>query len=218
MYQALKAKTYLGKAHFAQLKKLYSIAGTNPLELREHAGEMLFGDPFMDLSGYFDGFDAGTPRWTPVSGSWSVVTDGSLVYKQATNTGVARSVTGESAWTTAKIQARVKALSFTGTDNLVSLVGRYKDDGNFYQLALRPTKIELRKVVAGAWTTIASAALTLTTGTWYTVKLEATGTTLRGLVNGSQKVSATDSSHATGRAGFGTFNAAAEFDDLTITP
>jgi hypothetical protein len=218
IYQALKGKTYLGKAHMAQMKALYAIAGTNPLELREHAGEMLLGDPFMDLSGYFDGFDAGTPRWTVASGSWSVVTDGSLVYKQANTTGVARSVTGESTWTAVKVQARMKALAFTGTDNLISLVGRYKDDGNFYQLALRPTKIELRKVVGGAWTTLASATSTLTTGTWYTVRLEASGTSLKAFVNGAQKLSVTDASHATGRAGFGTFNGSAEFDDLTITP
>lgn len=218
VYQSLKEKTYLGKAHLAQLKRLYAIAGTSPWELREHAGEMLVGDPFMDLSGYYDGFDAGTPRWKVVSGSWSVVTDGSLVYKQAATTGVARTVTGESTWTTQRVQARVKALSFTGTDNLVSLVSRYRDDGNFYQLALRPAKIELRKVVGGAWTTIASQPFTLTTGTFYTVKLEAVGTALRGFVNGELKVTATDASHASGKVGFGTFNGAAVFDDLTVTP
>jgi hypothetical protein len=218
LYQALKAKTYLGKAHLTQLKKLYAIAGTSDYDLKEQAGEMLMGDPFMDLSGFYDGFDAGTPRWKVVSGSWSVVTDGSLVYKQATNTGTARAVTGESTWTTVRAQARVKALSFTGTDNLVSLVGRYKDDGNFYQLAVRPTKIELRKVVGGAWTTLVSQPFTLTTGKFYTVKLEAVGTALKGYVDGALKVSATDASHATGKVGFGTFNGAAEFDDLTVAP
>jgi hypothetical protein len=50
MYSAMKVgKKYLGAANFDRMKKLYSLTGDNE-SLMEQTGEMLMGDPFMDLN------------------------------------------------------------------------------------------------------------------------------------------------------------------------
>jgi hypothetical protein len=50
MYKLMRlAGQYLGAAHLAQMKKQYAVA-SNWAELRENGGEMLLGDPFMDLN------------------------------------------------------------------------------------------------------------------------------------------------------------------------
>src|ERR671920_27611 len=44
----------------------------------------------------------------------------------------------------------------------------------------------------GSSTTLATAPVTVTVGTWYTLRLEVSGTTLRGTVNNGTTVTATD--------------------------
>jgi hypothetical protein len=65
MYQALKTdKAYLGYANLLRMKKLYAVAGNDAQALKEEAGEMLLGDPFLDLQPTATGTNACTaPAW-----------------------------------------------------------------------------------------------------------------------------------------------------------
>ena len=143
----------------------------------------------------------------------------SKVYKSGSSTGTMRAVAGETAWTNQKIEARIKPTSFNGTGSNVALVGRYTNESNMYQLQLLNSNIiELKKKVAGTWTSLKTVAFTVATNTTYTVRFELTGTTLKAYVNGLLKTTATDSSLASGRAGISTNTTVAEFDNVRITP
>ena len=62
----------------------------------------------------------------------------------------------------------------------------------------------LGKRAGGGATTLGSAAATVTAGTWYTLRLEAFGTTLRGFVNGVRSSRPPTATFATGRVGLAT--------------
>ena len=115
------------------------------------------------------------------------------------------------------MEAKVKAVSFNGTDRLVGIFARYQDANNYYRLALRSSnKIQIRKCVGGVNTDLATATYTVATGTWYTLKLEVIGTSLKGYVNGVLQISTTDSALASGKVAVGTYYASAEFDDVVV--
>ena len=175
----------------------------------------LSGDIIAKLS---EGFEGGTSAWTVVDGTWSVVTDGSKVYEGTNTNGFARA-TALTAMTDQVIQARVKPVSFNGTDRYVALMGRYTDTSNYYFLTLRNSnKLDIRRIKSGTVTTLASVNYTVATGTWYTLKLEIVGTTLRGYVNGTLLVTATDSGGLTsGKVGIGGAYAGTHFDDVLVT-
>ena len=162
--------------------------------------------------------DGNANGWTTSGGSWSVVTDGTLVYRQSGTTGDARARVGSSSWTNYTVSVRVKPLSFNGTNRFVSVLARAQSDTSYYYLALRSNNtVELKKLVNGTATTFATAGVTVTIGTWYTLTLEVTGTTLRGTVNGGTVLTANDSQYAAGSAGVNTFNATASYDDVLVT-
>jgi pectate lyase len=84
---------------------------------------------------------------------------------------------------------------------------------SFYSLVLTPSSVQLRK----GSTTLISSALTVSTGTFYTLRLEAFGTTLRGFVDGTLRVTVTDASFANGRLGLVSSFASASFDDVVAS-
>jgi pectate lyase len=171
--------------------------------------ETLFSDNFED--GNSDG-------WSRSGGSWTVATDGSLVYRQSSTSSDARSWAGQATWANYTVQARVKATAFNGSNRFIALLARVQSATSYYYLALRSNNtVELKKLVGGSSTTLDSAPLTVTTGTWYTARLEVSGNTLRGSVNGGALTDATDSQFAAGRAGFATFNASGNVDDFEVT-
>ena len=68
-------------------------------------------------------------------------------------------------------------------------------------------------LVNGVITPIRSVPATINVVSWYALKLEVTGNTLRGYLNGNLVIQATDTTHASGRTGAMTWKTAAEFDD-----
>jgi pectate lyase len=162
--------------------------------------------------------DGNSTGWSKSGGTWSVVTDGTKVYKQSSTSSDARARAGSSSWTNYAVQARVKPLSFNGTDRFVALVARAQGNTSYYYLTLRNSnQIELKKLVSGSSTTLASKAFTVTAGTWYTLRIEAVGSSLSAYVNGTLQLSATDTQFTSGNVGGATFYAAAEFDDFVVT-
>ncbi|GAB3439308.1 hypothetical protein GCM10027436_21340 [Actinophytocola sediminis] len=170
--------------------------------------ETLFTDTFED------GDLAG---WTTSGGSWSVATDGTPSARQSGNSGDARALAGSSSWTDYAVQARVKALSFNGSDRFVALLARAQSATSYYYLSVRSgNTVQLKKLVDGRGSTLASAALTVSTNSWYTLRIEVSGSTLRGYVDGNLVATATDSQFSSGQTGLATFNATASFDDVSV--
>ena len=168
----------------------------------------LFSDDFND---------GNASGWTTSGGTWSVVTDGTGVYRQSGTSGDARARAGQSSWTNYSVTARVKPTAVNGTNRFAAVLARTQSATSYYYVALRSSNtVELKKLVNGTATTLASAPITFTLNTWYTLRLEVTGTTLRSTVNGGTALQATDTQYAAGGIGVATFNATANFDDVIV--
>ena len=168
----------------------------------------LFSDDFAD--GNANG-------WTVSGGSWSVVTDGTPVYQQSGTSSDARARAGSTTWTNYTVTARVKPTAVNGTNRFVAVLARAQSATSYYYLALRSNNtVELKKLVNGSSTTLATAGTTFSLNTWYTLSLEVTGSTLRGSVNGGAPLTATDTQYTSGQIGVATFNASARFDDIAV--
>jgi pectate lyase len=170
----------------------------------------LFSDDFND--GNFNG-------WATQNGTWSVVQDSGsgVFYQSSSNEG--RASAGNQSWTNYSVEARVKVENWNGS-NRAYVAGRYKDGNNFYAASLYNSnggKLEIRKKLSGSTTTLATKDYTLATGTWYTVKLELSGTTIRMYVNGTLQLTATDSSISSGGIGLVGYKAATKFDNVIVS-
>ena len=167
------------------------------------------------LSENFD--DGVADGWSRSGGSWAVVTDGSLVYRQSGTSADAKAQVGSTTWTDYAVQARVKPTGFNGSARHVGVVARAQSMTSFYALALTNTgRLEIIKRASGSPVTLAGVAASVVTGSWYTLRLEASGSTLTGFLNGTPVVSATDGAFAAGRAGLATYYASASFDDVLV--
>jgi hypothetical protein len=171
-------------------------------------GAILFQDDFED--GVADG-------WTESGGSWTVVTEGTKVYRQSGTSGDGISAAGDVNWTDYTVEVRARPVIFNSAGGFARLMARYRDASNYYYLLLRSTQVlELKKMVAGTATTLATKSFAVAADGWYTLRLEAVGTGLKGYVDGALELSATDSQLGAGRIAVGTYNAEARFDDMLV--
>lgn len=97
------------------------------------------------------------------------------------------------------ISAKVRPQSFgamTGTqDPWVGIAAQVKDANNYYYLSLRRSnQLSLRRMVNGTPQVIATVPQTVTTGTFYDLRLEIVGTNIRAFVNGDLKIQTRDAS------------------------
>ncbi|GAA4690657.1 pectate lyase family protein [Phytohabitans rumicis] len=162
--------------------------------------------------------DGNSTGWTTSGGSWSVATDGSGVYRQGGTSSDARALAGTASWTAYSVQARVKPTGWNGSNRFVAVLARVQSNTSYYYLALRSNNtVELKKLVGGSSTTLDTASWTVATNTWYTLRLDLSGTTLRGYVNGTLVGEATDSQYGAGRVGVATFYGSANFDDVLVS-
>ncbi|GAB4058319.1 pectinesterase family protein [Catellatospora paridis] len=168
---------------------------------------------------YADDFEDGNSTgWTSSGGSWTVATDGNRVLRQSGTSADARARAGSSSWRDYTVTARVKPTAFNGSNRFTAVIARAQSNTSYYYLALRSNHtVELKKLVGGSSTTLATGSVTVTAGAWYTLSLSVSGTALRGTVNGATALTATDAQFATGGIGVATFYAAASFDDVTVS-
>jgi hypothetical protein len=105
----------------------------------------LFTDDFTD--GNADG-------WSKSGGTWSVVTDGSAVYRQSkTASDLARAFAGQTGWSDYTVQARVRPLAFdgTGADRFAGLAARSTGSTSYDRVVLLSgNRVELQAVRSGA--------------------------------------------------------------------
>ena len=183
-----------------------AIAATLVLTALSAQAATLFSDNFND--GNADG-------WSKSGGSWSVLSDG--IYQQSSTGSDAKAQAG-SFWGNQTVQARVRPQAFTsGSNRFVGILGRAQNMTNYYYLALTSSQVVLGRRLAGTYATLASAPASVSTGTWYTLRFEAAGSTLRGFLNGQLAVSATDANLSTGRTGLAASYSSGSFDDVVVT-
>src|SRR5262245_45603237 len=130
---------------------------------------------------FSDNFEDGNANgWTKSGGSWAVVSDGSLVYRQSSTSSDARARAGSMSMTNYAVQARVKPLAFNGSNRFVGLIARAQSMTSYYLLTLsNGDQLQLRKLGGGSQAILASTSFPVTTGTWYTVKTAGLGKTPR---------------------------------------
>jgi hypothetical protein len=169
-----------------------------------------------------DTFNSGSfSRWTPIAGSlWTVATTpASRVFRQSSVAGDAGAVLGNSDWTDQSIQVDVKPTAFSGSDRWFGMAVRRTDASNYYYVTARQTNvIQLKKIVNGAVSTLASTSLPVTLNRTYRLRLEAIGTTIRVLVNERVALQVVDKSLKHGSAALLMFKAAADYDNVIATP
>jgi pectate lyase len=164
-------------------------------------------------------FESGSSGWSKSGGDWSVVADGSQVFQQtSTSVDRAREFAGSTSWTNYSVQARVKPLSFAGSTSVVALAARSTSATKMYRLALTSAnRAELQSMDGSSVTVLGSASLTVSTGTWYTLRIDASGSTISGYVNGTAVGSASNTDYAAGRIALFTGYASAHFDDVSVS-
>jgi Fibronectin type III domain len=171
--------------------------------------QTLFSDDFQD--GNANG-------WTRSSGSWSIVTDGSLAYRQSGTSADSNARTGSSSWTNYSVQARVKPTAFNGADRYAGVTARVVNSNHYYFFALQNgNRLILGKRAGSSPIILASKSFTFTTGTFYTLRLDAQGSSLTGYVNGALQLTATEGEFTSGIIGGATYFASATFDDFLVT-
>jgi pectate lyase len=171
---------------------------------------------------FFDDFEGTADKWVaqPPDG-WSIVTDGTKAYKQGTLDTVARfAAAGNATWRDQVVEAKIKVLAFTGSSSSyqAAVYARFTPDAHYYAAIQSNGDFKIKKLSGGNNTSISSAAtVDVAVNTWYTVKLEVVGTSLKAYLNGTAVLNATDADVTAGGVGVGTKNATAVFDDVRVT-
>jgi hypothetical protein len=176
--------------------------------------------PTLRTTMYATNFESGAGPWTRTGlGFWNLTVSGSTVYSQSSVAGDARASIGVPADDQiVRVRARLDTFaSPTGTqERWFGVMARHVDDSNFYFLSLRSSNtVSLRKVVNGTVTELASAPFAVLPASWYQLRLDAIGGTLRAYVNGVLRLEVTDDSIARGNSGPVMFKAATDFDDFS---
>lgn len=158
--------------------------------------------------------------WTPMAGStFSVVTSGgSRVYRQSSVAGDAGSFVTSIDWTNQAIEADVKPRAFNGTNRWVGLAVRRTDANNYYYVTLRQSNvIEIKRIINGAFVTLASTSMPVVVNRNYRLRLEAIGTFLRAYVDGRLVLQTRDTALTHGHAGVRMYRARADFDNVILS-
>jgi hypothetical protein len=156
-------------------------------------------------------------NWTVRGGAWVDDYQSSpRARRQTNNLGAARSLTGvpETDDQIVETSVRIDSLPPDG-DRWVGVVARYRDDANLYYASLRVgSGLQIRRVVNGMATVLASVPYTVQGNRNYRLRLEAVGDQLRAYVDGAFVAEARDATLGAGRFGIATNRAAASFFDV----
>jgi pectate lyase len=221
-------------------------AGQAVIQAAAHANATLSASctVFVFDTWFRDTFEDGTanapaPRWTLLAastnttgpnGSFSSLSDGSLVLKYAANStgGVLATVT-DAAWTGVTtgnyyVEARIKPQTNSTTGNKqLYLIARYQDANNWYGAGLNvqnstaSTQVEIAKMLAGSLSRPGQVKRPIAMDTtWYTVRFELVGSTLTVFLDGELIKTLTDTSFTSGKIGLFTANKSFEIDDVKV--
>jgi hypothetical protein len=172
--------------------------------------------PALLQDDFQDGDAAG---WSTTPGSlFAVASSGAArFYRQTSVAGNATALWQGSVTNDQAIQADLTPRAFDGADRWFGLVTRYTDINNYYYVTARSTgTVQLKRMRAGAFTTLGSVALPVAIGTTHRIRLESVGDHVRVLVNERAVIRVRDSSLSGGRPGLMTFKTRADFDNVVI--
>ena len=173
--------------------------------------------PFTTI--YADNFS--NPNYDNWSARWPA-SGGVLHQSQASSSGYARMFTGAIS-DDQVVRARIRPLTFASPDNWVGLMARYLDDGNHLYVSMRGRGvISLWRRTDNVITNLGVAALTVTPGTWYDVRVEVVEGLTRVFVNDQLLISTNADPGPTnpsvdwqkGQVGMITYKATADFDNF----
>ena len=160
------------------------------------------------------------PALTPLPGSsFAIVSNGTThVYRQSSVAGDAGATLAPD-YTNQSISADIRLNAVNGADRWVGLMVRYIDEANFYYVTLRDSnRIVLKRMSGGVFTELASVPIDVSVGQSYRIGLEASGTHLLVCVDGQIVIRGWDPQLTHGRAGLRMYRAAADFDNVVLTP
>jgi hypothetical protein len=158
--------------------------------------------------------------WSKSGGSWAVASDsGNNVYRQSkVDSEAARVFAGDKDLTAYAVQARVKPTNFSRPEGFVGIGARAQSATSLYRLVLTGAgKVELQTLKSGALQVLSSATVPVTPGAWYTLKIEVSGATVRGSVDGKVLLSGSSTLLPSGQIGLTTGHATADFDDIAVS-
>ena len=158
--------------------------------------------------------------WQPTAGStFTLATSGyTRVYRQARTPDLSASFLPD-VRPNQGIQAELTLTSVDGNDRWAGLVTRRTDDANYYYATLRTGgTVQLRRMLNGVFTTLASANVPVTVGRKYRLRLESIASTHKVYLDDQPLLVARDSALATGTAGVMAYRAGADYDNVILSP
>lgn len=116
----------------------------------------------------------------------------------------------------------VMRITGTGSSwNDAAILFDYQDASNYYYVSLNESNDGntkgIFKVVSGSPTQLADITISVTSDTDYPITIVRNGASIVAEVNSSQVATASDSTFAGGKVGFGSYNDGAQFDNLVVT-
>ena len=134
-------------------------------------------------------------------------------------------IVGDTGWTDYEVSADVSIETSAGWASLLGRIGStgtgYGTNPNAYFMTLSPTgayNFYASSTGSGAGTALATGQATLAAGTWHNMKLVFQGSSIKGLVDGTQVFAITNTKYSKGNVGLGTAaKTTALFDNLIVT-
>jgi hypothetical protein len=167
-----------------------------------------------------DDFEAGTGSWTPLPGSqFNLMNNGTTnVYRQSSLTGDAGAVNAAD-MTNQYVSADIRLNAVDGADRWVGLMTRYTDEANYYYVTVRDSnRVVLKRMVGGVFSELNSVPLDVAPGQTYRIGIESSGTYQTVDVEGRRLMITHDAALTHGRAGLRMYKAAADFDNVVVSP
>lgn len=157
--------------------------------------------------------------WSTTPGSsFAVANSGSFrFYRQTSVAGNSTALWQNTIGGDQSIQADITPRAFDGPDRWFGLATRYSDINHYYYVTARSGGgVQLKRMLAGSFTTLGSAALPVAIGTTHRIRLESVGDHVRVLVNDRPVISVRDSTLSGGRPGLMTYKTRADFDNVIV--
>jgi pectate lyase len=170
---------------------------------------------------FMDDFEAGATNWDVTQGTCSIAADeGTNVYTCLQGMEEARAVAGE-IWGEYTVSARVRVNAMDAAGGRrIYLAARFTDSNNWYGAAIydgSPFEVQIRKKVMGTSSDIVRTPYPIELGTWYTMKLEVKGPSLRLSVNDVIQLEAMDTTFSSGRIALLVDRSDVSWDDVLVT-
>lgn len=163
--------------------------------------------------------DGDANGWSTTPGSMFTVTTAgsSLVYRQTNVSGNATALLQTASGDDQSIQVDATPRAFNGADRWYGLVARYSNVNNYYYVTARSGgALELKKMLGGSYTTLASTTLPVAIDHTNRLRLETIGKHVRVFVNEKLVIHVRDSDLSGGKPGLMTYKTRVDYDNVVF--